>query len=236
MDTNKQRSFNSLLFLCRNFCVTCVICVSFLFASTTWAHDYDAFPPPDIALPSSFLEFRSHLGAALAAKDIAAVRSFLAEDIKFGFGGSFGPDQFVTGLGLDKPDGEGWGLLAYLISTDAAKVDMNGTEAFMLPYTAEDWPEEEGDPYNIVIGKAETMLRTLPTEDGRIASTLKYPILHIKSEMKNGEWLEVEASNGLWGYISEGETVSFLGFRMLVENRTENNQAKWQISFVGAGD
>lgn len=209
--------------------------MNILFASSTWAHDYDAFPPPVIELPVSFVEFRSNLEIALAAKDVTAVRSFLAEDIKFGFGGSIGPDHFVTDLELDNQIGEGWSLLSYLLSTDAAKVDVKHMEAYALPYTGENWPED-GDPYNIVIGKIETQLRALPSISGRIVSTMKYPILMIKSEIENSDWLEVEASNGIWGYVPEGETASLLGFRMLIENKSDNGQAKWQIIFVGAGD
>lgn len=225
-----------LLFpLCRNALVACVVALNCLFAPSAWAHDYDALPPEEIALPDSFVEFRSKLKSALDARDVATVRSFLAENVRFGFGGSSGPDAFIAELGLAEPNSDGWGLLSDLISTDAAKIDLDQTEAYMLPYTSDTWPEN-ADPDSIVIGNAKTKLRTLPSAEGRIASILKYPILHVKSEMKNGAWLEVEASNGLWGYIPEGETASFLGYRMLIENRTDNDQAKWRISFVGAGD
>lgn len=235
MNTINPERLNPILSLGRNFCITCILCMNVLFASSAWAHEYNALPPPGITLPSSFIEFRNNLKAALAAKDVDAVRAFLADDIQFGFGGSFGPDEFITGLELKRTDGEGWDLLDYLISADAAKTDLNGSNAFILPYTAEYWPEED-DPFNIVIGGSETELRSLPSENGRVVSTLKYPILHIKSETDESDWLEVEASNGIWGYIPAWETATLLGFRMIVENKTDNDNPKWQIVFVGAGD
>ena len=235
MEPNKLGNFYPLLLLSRDLCVACILSISVMFASSAWAHDYNALPPPNITLPSSFIEFRDNLEEALAAKDVKILRSFLAKDIKYGFGGSFGPDQFAADLGLDNSNGEGWGLLTHLISTDPAKIDLDGADAFILPYTAEMWPEAD-DPFNIVIGDVETKLRTLPSGNGRVASTLKYPILKIKSEIRDSDWFEVEASNGIWGYIPKEKTVEFLGYRMMIENNPVDGEAKWQITFVGAGD
>lgn len=235
MKHNNSKGLKPLMPGCRNVVVVSIILINCLFASSTWAHDYKTFPPTEITLPDSFIKFRSDLKTALDTKNVDAVRSFLAENITFGFGGSSGPDQFIADIGLADAGDEGWKLLSHLISTDVAEIDLDQTVAYMMPYTAETWPEND-DPSSIVIGNAVTELRAMPSEEGRIVSTLKHPILRIKSETKNGEWLEVEASNGLWGYIPEAETVSYLGYRMLIENKSNNDTAMWKISFVGAGD
>ncbi len=200
-------------------------------------------PVDQSPLDTLFFLFLTDLKAAVAAKDVFFVLDHVAKDIKNGFGGEDGADQFVKSWDLGTKEknqsSELWEVLERVLSHGGTFDTQK--KNFYAPYYHATFPSEY-DPYQYgaVIGSGVRMRRG-PSLSFRIEKTISYNIVKFldregPEEEINGDlfpWVKVQLLDETEGFIYGKFVGSPLDYRI---GFSEEGNGDWKIVFLVAGD
>jgi hypothetical protein len=187
-------------------------------------------PVDEAASVPDFFVFRARLQAAIARRDVDAVRSALSKDVKLSFGGHGGLEDFEKLWNPRAADSRLWETLA-------ATLALGGTFApdgsFTAPYVFARWPEDE-DPFSrmAVIGSG-VRVRSGPAASGSILAALDFSIVGISGPAAAGSaWVKVILPDGRTGFVDSRFLRSAIDYRV----RFSRLDGRWQIVLFLAGD
>jgi len=192
---------------------------------------------------ASFVAFRDALRDAVAKRDVEAVLRIVDPEIKCGFGGEDGKDNFINAWNLAVKPAESmlWRELGEVLRLGGRFEDSNGDKQFIAPYTFLDMPDEFDSFENaIVVGDGVRVREAPRASSAQIAKVDRivvraYPEAELVEEEINGEkfpWRAVGLPDGRKGFIW-GKFV-----RMPVETRAgfSKKSGEWKMVFLVAGD
>ena len=200
-------------------------------------------PVDQAPLDTAFFLFREDLRKAIAEKDLFFLLDHIDKNIKNGFGGENGAENFVTAWNLDDPtkieNSRVWGILKRII--DYGGVFGTSNNEFYAPYFCFAIPEEV-DPYEsgVVLGQG-VRLRSGPSLDFRIAGVVSYEILNVLDDNApeqtiGGEthpWYKIATSDGTEGFVFGKFIGRPIDYRAGFQRSAEGI---WRMTFLVAGD
>lgn len=192
-----------------------------------------------------FFLFREQLKTIVANKDIFALLPYVNENIKTGFGGEDGLQEFIQMWGLDSPEkipqSDLWSTLETLLSLGGQFNDYGKGSYFEAPYLGPCWPDDiEPYEFGAVMG-AGVRLRSGPGLSTKILKTLSYDLVEYlettpTEETISGEthpWIKVRLADGMEGFLYGKFYRSPLDFRAGFQ---QNSTGQWQMVLLVAGD
>lgn len=189
-----------------------------------------AYPPKDAAAgDSDFEAFRTKLRRVAAEHDLKGLISLSTDDVHLSFGGDVGE----KGLKRLSRSPEFWSSLQRVLATAVAK---DSTVGYVAPYWFTIEHDAAFDPYEtyFVTGKS-VVLRGTPEADGVMLDMLSYTFVRrVTPYQPNGdpEYVQVETSRGLDGYLPSGVLRSVVDYRV----GFSKEGGAWKMRFFLAGD
>lgn len=190
------------------------------------------FPVDESASDPSFAAFKTEVLDIAARKDVPALLTHVASDIKNSFGGNDGIEEFKTGWKLSDPQSELWPTLRTILTLGATK---EGDNAFGAPYVFTRWPEDLDSFSTVVVVKKDAALRSAPSRDGTVVRTLGYEFLELgeyDEGAETGGFTAVKDQTGKAGYVAADDIRSPIAYRAFFEKRGD----KWLMVFLVSGD
>lgn len=190
--------------------------------------------PVDEAIKDpSFFVFRARLFDIIQRRNVADLVGVLDPNIKAGFGGNDGVQNFKKNWTLDKPTSKLWSTLSKAIALGGS---FDGTSLFSAPYSYSKFPENADAFENGVIIGENVRVRQDLTASSPILTQLSYDIVKVtdwKPKVRNKQnWISVTLSNGKKGYVAEDYIVSPVGYRAIFEKKN----GQWRMTAFVAGD
>ena len=185
-----------------------------------------------------FLNFRKRLIGAAQKRDLAFVLSILDPNIKNGFGGESGIDEFKSMWLPEKPDSQLWETLLRVLSMGGSFSGKEPEMYFLAPYVYSRWPNEF-DPFEYAaITGTNVNLRRQASPEAAVLARLSYNIVKLDpddssaGENADSSWVRVRTLDGISGYVSSRYIYSPIGYRAGFIKRG----GEWQMQFLLAGD
>ncbi|MEM8808681.1 MAG: hypothetical protein AAGF01_21915 [Cyanobacteria bacterium P01_G01_bin.38] len=194
---------------------------------------------------ASFNTFRTQLIAAVKNKDTDFLLGIVHPDIKIGFGGGGGLEDFKQRWQIEDPNSQLWNELEAVLSLGGAFYRSNApmdrdTDLFVAPYVFANFPDEySGFEYAAIVAD-DVALREEPDVSLDAIAQLSYHIVKvdrsqsIEDETRRGEflWVKVATTEGQAGYVEGPAVRSPIDYRAFFENE----DGKWWMTFFAAGD
>ncbi len=191
---------------------------------------------------ASFTQFREKTIAALKKKDKKYLLSITDRNIKLGFGGVDGIENFKKDWKINSPNSEVWNELLAIFTNGGtffkeAKVK---NSQFCAPYIFTSFPEDlDAFEYNSIFGE-NVNLREKPDLNSEVIAQLSYNVVKVDFEKsvknaKNGEtfeWYKIKTLGGKEGFVSAEFVRSPIGYRSCFEKQ----KGKWKMTAFLAGD
>ena len=190
-------------------------------------------PVDESASRPDFAAFRTRLMDAVARRDAAAILDIVHPDIKNGFGGNEGIEEFKEMWRLDQPDSEFWKEFGKVMTLGGV---FEGAEYFTAPYTFSRWPYGvDSFDFVAVIG-SNVRIRTMPMPDAPVLAQVSHLILELDPESLSKDWMTEEWTavrvDGQKGYIATRFIRSPVDYRA----RFQFIDGRWRLIFFLAGD
>jgi len=189
-------------------------------------------PPVDeCGADAEFARFRAALLDVLARRDVEGLRTMVAEDVFFSFGGSEGREDFFRDWRLDAPESSAlWHTLAETLMLGCAREDAR----MVAPYSFARWPEFDGVGVSF-LARPGAELRPRPSLDGEPLEILAWHVVEDASGPGNGgdgAWRRVRLADGRTGFVQERDLRSDIDYRAIFERRS----GRWMLATFVAGD
>lgn len=187
----------------------------------------------------SFLTFRTKLIDALKKRDVKFVLGIVDKNIKLGFGGDDGIENFKKTWKIYNRNSELWKELGTVLNNGGV-FDKENSNTFYAPYLFSVFPEDiDAFEYQAIFGN-NVNLRAKPDINSPIVASLSYNIVKtdweksIKSKTNQNEalWLKIETLGGKKGYVKPEFVRSSIDYRA----GFEKIRGKWTMTFFLAGD
>lgn len=199
-------------------------------------------PVDEAASDPSFQEFRESLLAAVRARDDAALIRHVAPDVFLSFGGpEQGAGAFRTEWKLWMETSPAWRELETILTHGGAFREIGpGRRQFCAPYVYAVFPDDL-QRIDLAVLTPDAPLRAEPRDDAAVIRNLEYeivsPSLFQPPELNAddgsvAEWLKVETTDGVTGYVREWNVRSPRQFRACFEMR----DGAWQLTAFMSGD
>jgi hypothetical protein len=190
-------------------------------------------PVDEGASQPDFFTFRARLMVAIAERDTAAILDVLHPDIKLGFGGDHGIDDFKQMWQIKEADSKLWKEFGTVLALGGS---FDGPDMFTAPYTFSRWPRDvDGFDYVAVVG-SEVRIRTLPRADAPVVTQVSYEVLQLDAEASSKDWMTEDWTavriDGKKAYIATRFIRSPIDYRA----RFEKVDGRWRLVFFLAGD
>lgn len=173
--------------------------------------------------------FRDKLGAAVLARDAAALAALADRNVKLDYGGGAGRPELLRRL--RQPTRELWRELAVILPLGCS---VEGGLA-ALPWFFWRIPPKV-DPATTMLATGDAVaLRAAPNADARTITTLDWPMVALtaKAFAPAARFTRVRIhSSGQEGYIETRHLRSLLARRIIAEQ----NGGEWRITAIVAGD
>ncbi len=189
----------------------------------------------------SFFAFREKLIAAAKKKDSKYLLSIVATDIKNGFGGEDGINEFKSRWDFGGPDnGDFWVEFLPVIMNGGSFTKDGKNTIFFAPYVFQAFPEDlDVFKHRVVIGK-NVNLRKDGSANAPVVAALSYNIVKVDEENsiegrgKDGvmDWYAVETLGGKKGFVKAEYVRSPVDFRA----GFEKIKGEWKMTIFIAGD
>ena len=178
---------------------------------------------------AGFDVFRKELAAAVAAKDVAAIKRLSASDIRSSFGGDGGWAEFSSSWGLDTEPAKSklWPQLDELFKLGCAPTQAGG-RVFPSLFQASG---EDTDPFELVVARPGSKLYRAPRAAEPVA-TLDWHSARQGDPGAESGWVQVTLFDGRKGWLREADVLSPLDYRLVAERRG----GRWVIAALVAGD
>jgi hypothetical protein len=187
----------------------------------------------------SFLAFRKQLIEAVKKRDVKFLLGIVDKNIKNGFGGDDGIENFKKNWKIYNRNSELWKELLTVLN-NGGNFDKNNTNAFYAPYLFNIFPEDlDAFEYQAIFGN-NVNLRAKPDINSSIVASLSYNVVKtdweksVKSTTNKNEalWLKIETLGGKKGYVKPEFVRSSIDYRA----GFEKIRGKWTMTFFLAGD
>ena len=194
----------------------------------------------EAAKDKSFLEFRNQLALAIRNKDAKFVLSILDPQIKPGFGGEEGVEDFKKVWKINDPKSKFWYELREAVGGGGRFSTENGVKIFSAPYVFTDFPDDlDAFEYYVIYGQ-NVALREKPDEKSAVLARLSGNIIKVDEQnsiadrKENGEylWYKIETLGGKKGYVEARNVRSPIDYRAGFQKK----KGKWKMIFFVAGD
>ncbi|HET9532073.1 MAG TPA: SH3 domain-containing protein [Blastocatellia bacterium] len=219
--------------LCIHLILTLIFIVSFHQQSP--AQVAKLYPVDEADRDPSFFTFRARLLEAIQKRDTAFIISILSPNVKNGFGGNDGIEEFKKLWRPDHSDSEFWNTMMKVLALGGT---FDGAGRFMAPYTYSKFPDEiDGFTHGAVLGE-NVRVRKEPALDGSVAGTLSYDIVKVvewgakQAVANNQNWVLVSLRDGAKGYVAKTYIRSPIDYRAGFEKR----DGRWMLTFFVSGD
>lgn len=216
-----------------------IVALLSLFLSSVFAQERFVRPADEGKKDASFNAFRTKLINAVKKRDVNFLLSIVDRNIKNGFGGEDGIENFKKGWKINSRNSELWKELLAVLNNGGAFDDKRRT-AFYAPYLFTDFPEDiDAFEYQAIFGN-NVNLRAQPDINAPIVASLSYNIVKadfqnvISSPTNKNEvlWVKVETLGGMKGYVKPEFVRSSIDYRA----GFEKIRGKWMMTFFLAGD
>ena len=186
-------------------------------------------PVEDCRGDAAFDAFRTALKDAVARKDIAALRPWVADDIRSSFGGDGGWAEFAStwGLEADPAASKLWAQLDKLFQLGCAPTQAGG-RVFPSLFQASG---EDTDPFELIVARPGSQLYA-KARDAKPVATLDWHSARQGDPGAESGWVEVTLFDGRKGWLREADVLSPLDYRLVAERRG----GRWLIAALVAGD
>lgn len=216
-----------------------ILCLVSLFYLPVFSQERQVLPVDEAKKDASFYSFREKLITAVKNRDTKFVLSILDKNIKNGFGGEDGIENFKKGWKIDSPDSNLWNELLTVLN-NGGTFDKRRRSSFYAPYLFTKFPADlDAFEYQAIFGN-NVNLRSKPEINAPIVATLSYNIVKtdyqnsvkIGSDKEGYSWLKVETLGGKKGFIKAEFVRSSVDFRAGFEKK----KGVWMLVFFLAGD
>lgn len=216
-----------------------ILLILCLFLLPVAAQERFVMPVDEAKKDASFFSFREKLITAVKNRDTKFVLSVVDKNIKNGFGGDDGIENFKKGWKINSPNSTLWKELLTVL-TSGGTFDNRRRNSFSAPYLFTKFPADlDAFDYQAIFGN-NVNLRAKPDANSQIVSTLSYNIVKtdyensVKSSKNKDEylWLKVETLGGKKGFVKPEFVRSSIDFRAGFEKKN----GKWIMIFFLAGD
>lgn len=192
----------------------------------------------------SFAAFREQLLQIVAQRDVDGLREVLDPNIKIGFGGNDGIENFLAGWGLSGDDASVspiWTILSDAFALGGVFLDAERTD-FVAPYLFALY-NTPLDPFEhaVVTGQGVNV-RAEPSSEARILDQVTHEVVRLiepdeelpKIELSGREycWVRVQLASGEVGYMADKFLWSPVGYRI----GFTKSEHGWLMNFFVAGD
>ncbi len=187
------------------------------------------FPVDEGAKDPEFFAFRRNLIHALIAQDEAYLKSAVAPDIKWSFGGGDGAEGFYSGWNDGAGDGQLYNTLLGLLLNGGTFIS-EGT--FCAPYTYK--TEAVEDPFSVVIAvDRDVPVFDKPSQGAKVIGRVSFQTLRRNEYDGNGTgYYSVYTPAGKAGFVREADAFSPVGYRACFSK----TDGKYKMNLMVAGD
>jgi hypothetical protein len=210
-----------------------------LFCVNILAQERFAMPIDEGAKDASFAAFRTKLIAAVKKRDVKYILSITDKNIKLGFGGEDGIENFKKNWKIYNRNSEFWKEMLTVLTHGGAFDDKKKT-SFYAPYLFVNFPEDiDAFEYQAIFGN-NVNLRSKPDINSSIVATLSYNVVKIdyensvKSPTDENQflWVKIETLGGKKGYVKPEFVRSSIDYRA----GFDKIRGRWILTFFLAGD
>lgn len=212
------------------------VCLLGVAASPGLAQVGKLLPVDEAARDPEFFAFRARLQAAVARHDTAAVLEMIDPNIKNGFGGEDGIDNFQKGWDLKGGGSRLWAELGLVLALGGS---FHADDLFMAPYTFSRFPNEIDAFQHAAVVGSDVRVRAAPSLESAVLATLSFDVVRLsqagQSQIPAGQeqdWTSVELKGGRTGFIASRYVRSPIAHRAIF-NRTNG---RWRMTAFVAGD
>jgi hypothetical protein len=221
-------------------CTRILFFVFLLFVSSA-AQERRLLPVDVAGKDASFRQFRDKLISAARRRDHKFVLSVVDRNIRNGFGGADGIENFKKQWKPASAKSHLWDELLFVLTHGGAFERASGGKTFWAPYVYSNFPDKlDAFEYSAVTEKSVKLL-SAPRASSRIVADLSYTVVKVdyqnsvkdKSNAENYAWLKVETLGGKSGYLPGRFVRSPIGYRAAFE---KNRGGLWKMVAFLAGD
>ena len=191
---------------------------------------------------SSFSRFREKLITALKKKDKKYLLSVTDRNIKLGFGGEDGIENFKKSWKINSANSEVWSELLAVLQNGGTFQKKSGAKNtdFCASYVFTSFPEDLDAFENNVIFGNNVNLRERADLNSKVITKLSYNVVKVDYEnsvkdKKNDDrvlWYKVKTLGGKEGFVSAEFVLSPIGYRACFKKR----KGVWKMTAFLAGD
>lgn len=210
-----------------------------LFYVNILAQERFALPIDEAEQNPSFLAFRTKLIEAVKKRDVKYILSITDKNIKLGFGGEDGIENFKKNWKIYNRNSEFWKEMLTVL-THGGAFEKKNKNSFYAPYLFTNFPEDiDAFEYQAIFGN-NVNLRSKPDINSSIVAVLSYNIVKtdwensVKSPTNENDflWVKVETLGGKSGYVKPEFVRSSIDYRA----GFDKIRGKWTLTFFLAGD
>lgn len=199
-------------------------------------------PPRDTALPNHAQQFRETVREIVVEQDLPSLMSLLTDNVQVSFGGMEGHADFVRHWNLDAgaTTTRLWDVLEALMIHPPAFYRGNPAmpDKLVWPYYFSEWPHQRNAFDYLFASDRELPIRADASHSARIVHAISHEAVLIQDHDRacvpsQCEWIFVEASNGITGYVHPPDGWrSIVGYRLIAWFEKDS----WKITALIAGD
>jgi hypothetical protein len=184
-------------------------------------------PVDEAVTQPDFFTFRANLQAIIARRDVPALLEVVDANIKNGFGGDDGIENFKKNWELSSPDSSLWGELGAVLALGGSFMG----DYFYAPYTFSRWPSTMDSFEHVVVTASNVRVRAEPRSDAAVLTTVSFAILKASPEQLE-EWTSVILPDNRKGFLSSRFVRSPIDYRAIFLK----SGGRWQLTMFLAGD
>lgn len=201
-------------------------------------------PPVDEAeQDESFAAYRARLLNAVVARDIDAILSMAAEEIRLSFGGASGhaalrefltvsPESFPENRRFEAPAmrERNWADLETVLRMGGV---FGSDGRFAAPYTWAFQPPGDIDPFEVMfVTGTGVAMRARPIRFAGVLAWLDHEVVRLLNWVSGTSYVEIERGDGTRGFVHRDYLRALVDYRAIFEKR----DGTWKmVSFI-AGD
>jgi len=217
------------------FCV-----LIFGFAGVSAQRERYVKPVDDAKKDASFLIFRTKLIAAVKKHDTKFLLSVVDRNIKNGFGGDDGIENFKKTWKINSAKSPFWDEMLLILTNGGTFSTEGKSKIFSAPFVFTEFPEDlDAFEYQVIFGN-NVNLRAKPALNAKTIAQLSYNVVKVDYQnsvmkTKNGddyEWLKIETLGGKKGFVNAKFVRSPIGYRAGFEKIKGN----WKLTYLVSGD
>lgn len=212
-----------------------VLTVFLLLQAAAGAAQVGKLLPTDEAVrdPQLFA-FRAQLQAAIARRDVQAVLDAVHPNIKNGFGGNDGFEEFKKQWKLTGPSQDTSPLWDELGTVLALGGSFQNKDNFVAPYVFSKWPERTDAFEHVAVVGTGVRVRSQPGAQGAILTSLTFDVVQVQPRTPGlpADWTPVKLRDGRKGFIASRYVRSSVDYRAFLTRES----GRWRLTFFVAGD